>query len=182
LLTVMCVSRMMQLLEAHGRHIATYLSHYFSPNTHLTGEALGLFYLGSALPELNGAAKWKETGLRILLEQIGRQIRPDGVYFEQATYYHRYTADFYTHLIALSEASGTVPPIEVREKLSLAMDHLMWITRPDDLSPLIGDDDGGRLVTLGVRAARDFRDTLATGAAMFGRSDWKFVAGAAPVE
>src|SRR5215813_10738339 len=42
-------ARMLKSLIAHGRHIEKYLSYYFSPNTHLTGEALGMFYLGLAL-------------------------------------------------------------------------------------------------------------------------------------
>jgi hypothetical protein len=70
----------------------------------------------------------------------------------------------------------------MRERLSLAFDHLMFITRPDGTSPLYGDDDGGRLLKLHERPANDFRDTLAMGAALFDRGDWKYVAGDAPIE
>ena len=176
------LARLLKTLVAHGRHIENYLSHYFSPNTHLTGEALGLLYLGTALPELRRAGGWRETGLRILVEQLPKHVRTDGVYFEQSSYYHRYTADFYLHVSALVRASNLELPAEVEQGLSGLLDHLMWIVRPDGSSPLIGDDDGGRLVTLGSREPDDFRDTLATGAAMFGRPDWKWVAGEAPVE
>jgi hypothetical protein len=176
------VKRMLKHLVAHGRHIETYLSYYFSPNTHLTGEALGLFYLGTCLRELGRAAAWREKGLGVLLEQLPLQVRADGVYFEQASYYHRYTADFYTHLLILARANGTGLPREVEDRLSMMLDHLMWITRPGGRSSLIGDDDGGRLISLGERAADDFRDTLATGAALFARGDWKFVAGDRAVE
>ncbi len=176
------LARLLKTLIAQGRHIEDYLSHYFSPNTHLTGEALGLFYLGAALPELRRARAWRDTGLRILIEQLPRHVRSDGVYFEQSSYYHRYTADFYIHVAALTRAAKMELSAEVERGLSLLLDHLMWIARPDGSSPLIGDDDGGRLVTLGFRQPDDFRDTLAAGAAMFGRADWKFVAGDAPVE
>jgi len=174
--------RMLKQLVEHGRHIESYLSRYFSPNTHLTGEALGLFYLGVALPELRCADAWRDLGLNILSEQLPVQVRGDGVYFEQSTYYHRYTADFYLHLLALAQASGVTLPDEVREKLGQLLDYLLWITRPDGASPLIGDDDGGRLLILGTRPLNDYRDTLATGAAMLRRSEWKFVAGEAAVE
>ena len=100
------VARLLKSLIEHGRHIEKYLSYYFSPNTHLTGEALGLFYLGMALPELRRAERWRRTGLRILLEQLPKHIRSDGVYFEQASYYHRYTSDFYTHLFAIIQPTG----------------------------------------------------------------------------
>ncbi len=182
LLTEQLALRLLKSLTTHGRHIETYLSHYHSPNTHLTGEALGLFYLGTALPELSRAQLWRNLGLRILLDQLPIHVRPDGVYFEQSSYYHRYTTDFYTHLLLLAKATDTVLPRRVEEKLMSLLDHLMWITRPDGTSPFYGDDDGGRVIVLGERRADDFRDTLATGAALFSRGDWKFVAGQAAVE
>jgi hypothetical protein len=181
-LTPRFMLRLLKHLSAQGRHVESYLSRYFSPNTHLTGEALGLFYLGMALPEFSRAERWRETGLRILLEQMSAHIRVDGVYFEQSTYYQRYTTDFYIHLLTLARRAGIQLPPEVEERLALSLDYLMWITKPDGASPLIGDDDGGRLINLGERDANDFRDTLATGAALFGRGDWKHVASYASVE
>src|SRR5262245_10207425 len=179
-------ARLLKSLIAHGRHIERYLSYYFSPNTHLTGEALGLLYLGLALPEMNRAKRWRDLGLQILLDQAPKQVREDGVYFEQSSYYHRYTTDFYTHLFALTRANDCMIHCELeamlRRKLEAMLDHLMWITRPDGTSPLFGDDDGGRLIKLAPRAANDFRDTLAVGAAVLERGDWKYVAGAAPAE
>jgi hypothetical protein len=181
-LTTQFVMRLLKHLIAHGRHLERYLSHYFSPNTHLTGEALALFYIGTALPELKRAERWRALGMRILREQLDIQVRADGVYFEQSSYYHRYTTDFYMHLVMLAVANGAGLPAEVEWKLSDMLDHLMWITRPDGSTPLIGDDDGGQLIKLGDRATDDFRDTLAVGAALFGRGDLKAVAGEAPAE
>ncbi|HKP13939.1 MAG TPA: alginate lyase family protein, partial [Blastocatellia bacterium] len=176
------VARLLKCLIAHGRHVEKYLSTYFSPNTHLTGEALGLLYLGVALPELSRAERWRDTGLRILLEQLPTHVRRDGVYFEQTTYYHRYTVDFYLHLVALARETNLALPDEVEERLGLALDYLMWVTRPDGRATLIGDDDGGRLIHLSTRPLDDFRDSLATGATVMNRGDWKFVAGNAAAE
>ena len=169
------LKRMLKSLIQQTQHVETYLSHYFSPNTHLTGEALALLYLGTALPELRQAERWRATGRRILLEQLSRQVGRDGVYFERASYYHRYTTDFYTHLSLLSDDAPTL----VKDKLAGLFEHLMWITRPDGSATFYGDDDGGKLVWLSARKTDDWRDTLATGAALFNRSDWKFVAGEA---
>ncbi|MGH7183388.1 MAG: alginate lyase family protein, partial [Nitrospiraceae bacterium] len=177
-LSMHVVQRMLKYLLAQGRHIETYLSHYFSPNTHLTGEALGLFYLGSSLPELQIAGQWKTLGLKILLQQLPKHVHKDGVYFEQSTYYHRYTTDIYLHLYLLAKAQGILLPALVKDRLMLLLEHLMWITRPDGTSPYVGDDDGGVLVPLGVRSRSDFRDTLALGAAVFRQPTWKHVAGA----
>jgi len=181
-LTPPLFARALKFLRLHARHLETYLSTYFAPNTHLTGEALGLFYLGTLLPEFRDAARWRATGRRVLLEQLARQVRPDGVYFEQSTYYHRYTADIYTHFLLLARASSEPETNSraslktVEERLAALLDHLMWITRPDGTSPFFGDDDGGRLAPFDEREADDFRQTLAVGAALFSRADYKFVA------
>lgn len=180
-------TRALKFLYAHARHLETNLSTYFSPNTHLTGEALGLVYLGTLLPEFRAASRWRATGARILFAELHRHIRPDGVYFEQTSYYHRYTTDFYTHFLALLRAGdhnatreatreGAPRVALLEEKLQALLDHLMHITLPDGTTPLFGDDDGGRLAPFDERAPNDFRATLATGAALFRRADYKFVA------
>jgi hypothetical protein len=180
-LTPVLFLRLLKFLYAHARHIETYLSTYFSPNTHLTGEALGLYYLGTLLPEFKEAERWRVTGARILYDELDRHVLPDGVYFEHSTYYHRYTTDFYTHLLLLTRANGGGPAVKVLEqKLIALLDHLLYITRPDGTTPLIGDDDGGTLVPLDDNAPNDFRGTLATGASLFARADYKYVAGNAP--
>lgn len=175
--------RALKFLHLHARHLETFLSTYFSPNTHLTGEALGLYYLGTLLPEFRRAsARWRAIGERILLDALDAQVRPDGVYFEGSTYYHRYTADFYLHYAVLKRVNGGRLDAHAERKLTALLDHLMYVTRPDGRTPFFGDDDGGRLMPLDERAADDFRSTLATGACLFARPDYKFVAGAASEE
>ncbi|HEX5873581.1 MAG TPA: alginate lyase family protein, partial [Pyrinomonadaceae bacterium] len=181
-LTPELLKRARKFLYVSARHLESYLSTYFSPNTHLTGEALGLFFLGTMLPEFRDAKRWQTLGRQILIEQLPVHVKNDGVYFEQSSYYHRYTTDFYLHFLLLSRANNLDVPPEVEKYLVLLLDHLMYITRPDGTTPLFGDDDGGRLAMLDVRAANDFRGTLAAGAFMFNRGDYKFVAGDAAEE
>src|SRR5947209_32135 len=45
-------------LSTAGRHIERYLSTYTSPNTHLLGEAVGLFFIGTLCPGLAASARW----------------------------------------------------------------------------------------------------------------------------
>jgi hypothetical protein len=183
-LTPILFLRLLKFLYAHACHVETYLSTYFAPNTHLTGEALGLYYLGTLLPEFKRAARWRARGHSILLEQLDRHVLPDGVYFEHSTYYQRYSADFYTHFLLLAQANDLALPAGVRRKLeaklTALLDHLMYITRPDGTTPYVGDDDGGRLAPLDDRAPDDFRATLAVGAGICTRGDYKFVAGNVP--
>src|ERR1043165_690330 len=174
-LTPEVFKRAWKFLYLSARHLESYLSTYFSPNTHLTGEALGLFFLGTLLPRFKEAKRWRDLGSRILIEQLATHVKSDGVYFEQSSYYHRYTTDFYLHFLLLSRANNFALPGEVDESLVKLLDHLMYITRPNGSTPLFGDDDGGRLTMFDDRAADDFRGTLAVGSVMFNRGDYKFV-------
>lgn len=174
--------RLLKSLYLHARHLEIYLSTYFSPNTHLTGEALALFYLGVLLPEFSDAERWRKLGESILLPQLDRHVLDDGVYFELSSYYHRYTVEIYLHLLLLLQANQQQVPAKLEQKLLALLDHLLYITRPDGTSPLYGDDDGGKLVMLDERALADFRATLVNGAAVFNRGDYKYVAGAATEE
>ena len=168
--------RAWKFLYLSARHLESYLSTYFSPNTHLTGEALGLFFLGTLLPEFKEARRWRDLGAQILVEQIPIHVQDDGVYFEQSSYYHRYTTDFYLHFLLLARANNYNLPPQVEEALVRLLDHLMYLTRPDGTTPLIGDDDGGRLALLDVRGANDFRGTVGVGAVVMDRADYRFVA------
>jgi len=158
----------LESLRRHARHIERYLSTYYSPNTHLTGEALGLLYAGTALPLFEAAERWRTTGWAILREQLFRQVRADGTYFEQALYYHRYTSDIYHHALLLADANGWPRDAEMRERVRRLDEALANVVLADGTVPLVGDDDGGRLMRLDGLALRDARPTLATGAALLG--------------
>ena len=51
----------LKFIYLHGKHIEKYLSTYYSPNTHLTGEALGLYYLGTQLAVFQSRGKLAKT-------------------------------------------------------------------------------------------------------------------------
>ena len=181
-LTPALLQRTLAYLHVHGRHLERYLSTYFSPNTHLTGEALGLYYLGTMLPEFRRAPAWKHLGWSILERELPRQVLDDGVYFEQATYYHRYTVDIYLHAVLLAKANGVAIPRTMEDRLSLAAGHLADLMRPDGTIPVIGDDDGGRLVQLEQRTLTDVRAALATASVVLNRPELAAVAGSATEE
>ncbi|MBA2620617.1 MAG: alginate lyase family protein [Acidobacteria bacterium] len=175
-------AQMLKYLYLNGRHIETYLSKYFSPNTHLTGEALGLYFLGAFLPELEDASRWKNIGYKILLDALDFQVRGDGGYCEQSSHYHRYTTDFYANLFVLRQLENAEIEPKHSEKLNQLFDFLLFTMQPNGETALFGDDDGGRFYFLDERPINDFRPTLALGAALFNRGDLKFAARDASAE
>lgn len=163
----------LKFIYLHGRHIETFPSTYFSPNTHLTGEALALYMLGRCLPCFRRAARWEEMGWSILCEQIQRQVRDDGTYFEQATAYHRYTAEFYTTALVLAQQTVPSGLDQVRARTSRAVDCLANLVADDGSLPLMGDDDGGRTIPFDYADAADVKPLLGVAATLFERADWR---------
>lgn len=164
-------------LGDHAGHIARHLSLYSSPNTHLTGEALALYVIGTVVPELESAERWRRLGRDLLLRELPKQVLRDGVYFERASWYQRYTLDFYVHFLLLAARSGDELPPTVHTAVESLAEHLMWITRPDGTSPYIGDDDGGKLLQMSTSRSDDWRSSLCTAAVVCSRGDFRAVAG-----
>ena len=163
-------------LAVHGRHIERHLSTYFSPNTHLLGEAVALFFLGVLCPELKAAARWKSLGWKIVLQESERQVRPDGFHFEQSTYYHVYALDFFLHSAVLASANGVAMTKGFEDTIDKMLAALSLLARGGAV-PRFGDDDGGRLFDPQRNRGEHLLDPLATGAILFHRGDYKAVAG-----
>jgi hypothetical protein len=160
----------------NGRHIERYLSTYFSPNTHLLGEAVALFFLGTLCSELSSAARWKTLGWKIILQEARRQVNPDGLHFEQSTYYHVYALDLFLHAIALATANGQSIPKELEQVIEKMLNALYALGAAGP-PPTFGDDDGGRVFDASRNRAEHLLDPLSTGAVLFNRGDLKGLAG-----
>ncbi len=160
----------------HGRYIERYLSTYFAPNTHLLGEAVALFFLGTLIPELHAAKRWQRLGWETVLQEAQRQVRPDGLHFEQSVYYHVYALDFFLHARILASKNGIQIPQEFDETLQKMLTALCHLARGGS-PPRLGDDDGGRLFDGNRNRPEHVLDPLATGAVLYRRGDFKFVAG-----
>lgn len=175
-------ARMSASVSEHALHVERYLSVYSSPNTHLTGEALGLVYAGTVFPELARARRWRERGAQILVESSGRQVMADGVYFEQSTCYERYTVEIALHLLILSGVTGSLVPPVLRARVEAMLDFLLSVRTPAGQAPPIGDADGGWLLPLAARAPGDLRGIFGPAATLFGREDYAWAAGGAGPE
>jgi hypothetical protein len=168
-------------LAVSGRHIDCYLSTYFSPNTHLLGEAVALFFVGTLCPEIPAARHWQQRGWKIVQQEAVRQVRSDGLHFEQSLYYHVYAADFFLHAAVLASVNQIPTGVQFDRTVERMLEALSVLAR-GGMVPQIGDDDGGRLFDPSRNRRAHLLDPLATGAVLFGRGDFKTVAGGAREE
>ena len=153
-------------LTAQLAHVQRNLSLYFSPNTHLTGEALALYVAGSALPELASSASWRETGRAVLLREATAQVLADGGHAEMSGHYHRYSTDFYLLALSVARRAGDAAAAPFEASARGQARYLRTITDDRGIRPATADDDGGQLFPICGRPPDDCRDTLAVAAAL----------------
>jgi hypothetical protein len=137
--------RCVDTLMAHRVYLEGHLSTSFSPNTHLTGEALALLVLGCAWPDQPGADAALHRGWQILETEAGRQVRVDGGYFEQSSWYLAYTVDIYAEAKEWGEVAGLALSPTALERLRRSVRLLRGMRRADGTLAPFGDDDGGSL-------------------------------------
>jgi hypothetical protein len=159
--------RFLTALYRHGRHLFENLSIYFSPNTHLLGEAVALHALGTLFPALPEASRWRERGAEVVEEQASFQVKPDGSHFEQSSYYHVYALDlFLFHYVIAGR------PAHLETTLHRMAEYLHWLLGPARRISYFGDDDGGRLFHPQGQRDEFGRATLATCGVVLGREEW----------
>lgn len=149
-----------RLAHLSASFLADHLSIWFSPNTHLLGEAYGLYLAGLLFSEFSEATRWERIGREILRAELTNQITEDGMHAELSTAYHAYTMEFLLSTILLAGANGRQLPDIFAERLLDLTNLFITIQRPDGLWPHIGDEDGGRLFWLTRTPSGDYRPIL----------------------
>jgi hypothetical protein len=161
-------AELLPAIALHGRYIDRYLSTYFSPNTHLLGEAVALCFIGTLYPQIAASSRWQRNGWKILLQEAQRQVRPDGVYFEQSLHYHVYALDFFLYARMLAAKNG----LEIPSGYDSTLGKMLGVVRalaqagpPEGF----GDDDGGRVFDPRRNHTENMSDPLAIGSLLFGK-------------
>ena len=156
--------RFLAELYRHGLHLEYNLSIYFSPNTHVLGEAVALHALGRLFPGFPRADRWRAVGRDIVRAHMETCVQRDGSYFEQSTYYHVYALDMFAFHAVLE----AVPESYRAGLLSMAK-FLSSIVSDSGELPFLGDDDGGRFFSPYGPRSGFARATLATASLLVGR-------------
>ena len=146
-------------------------------NNHIIGEAAGLIFVGSLFPEFIEAGEWLSTGLHVIEKELTLQTFAEGANKEQAISYHRFVLDFLLLVIVLGRRGAIHPSPQLEILLEKMLDYVMFTTTPNGGTPMIGDADEGRGYIFCESANFwDFRGSLAAGAVLYKRPDFKFIA------
>jgi hypothetical protein len=147
---------------------------------HYLANVVGLLHLGLLCPNVPLAQIWRRVGLRALVEEMDRQVHPDGSDFESSVSYHRLVLELFISGALLCRIHHITLPARFWQRLEKMFDFVLGVTRPDGTVPQVGDADDGRLYILsnyGHWDRTDLRYLLSIGAVLFHRRDMKACTG-----
>jgi hypothetical protein len=156
LMTDDAIQLLLKTLLAHGRFIRANIEFsYRTPGNHYLSCLIGLFAIGLIVPEFKEAGHWVRFSAPRLIEELNRQVLPDGVSYEGAIGYHRLVLEIYTLFFALAQSSDIELPGDCWERLEAMFTFVSHYLKIDGTAPLIGDSDDGRILKFRPRPAID---------------------------
>ena len=109
---------------------------------HLLADAKALVFAGIFFAD-KAAARWLETGEKLLWSALREQILEDGGHYERSPMYHAIVLQDYLETVLVFQLNGMEVPAWARERLLAMGDFLSGILHPDGEIPLFGDSAFG---------------------------------------
>jgi hypothetical protein len=166
--------RWLGAIYRHMHFIQGNFSRFSSANNHLIGEAAGLYVATLTWPLWPATQRWRRRARRELVREALQQNAEDGVNREQAIAYQQFVLDFLLLAGLAGRANGDDFPVGYWRRLEHMLEFLAGVMDVAGNVPMIGDADDGYVVRLS-REERfcPYRSLLASGAAIYGRADFK---------
>ena len=142
-------------------------------HNHYLSDLAGQIYLGLLFNDLEEPKKWLEEAKHEFFREMRLQVLPSGMTYERSTNYNRLVLELFLWPILLLKNNGHEIPYDIWYRLETMFDFIMQSLKPDGKSPVIGDQDNGRLLAFGPEEGLDFRYLLSISAVLFNRSDFK---------
>ena len=173
-------------LYLHGRYIIKNLENQVEhTGNHYLSNIVGLIWLGIYFGEFvvvdknqnNNPKLWLEYGEQELEKEMFIQVNEDGTNYEASTAYHRLVTELFLLTTVLCNKNAIKFSSKYMNRLEKMCEFIMDITKPNGLSPLVGDADDGRLAIASDYSSwvrRDFNHILAIAGEHFNRDDFRY--------
>lgn len=159
--------------HAEFTHLYRLRSHI--THNHIITEMCGLGLFALAFPEFKKSKKYLRLARKSFSRECKKQIWDEGPSAERSTAYHFFVLDSFLMFSVLLIRNGIKPSDAVSGKIAGMIDYAQFIIGSNGTIPLFGDNDSGR--THRLFSEKNFASFLSTGAALFGRGDFKSSAG-----
>jgi len=130
-----------------------------------TMEMNGLALFALAFPEFKMADDWADYSLRVMSDEINRQVYPDGVQTEVATKTQWVALQRFESIADNFQKAGRTISADYMKGVEGMYNYLAYCMRPDGHQPLNSDSD-----------REDLRPRVLAAANKFNRPDWQWIA------
>ena len=146
---------------------------YFNNHNHYLADLAGQIHLGLLFKGLREPDEWLKQGKEELFREIRMQVLPSGMSYERSTHYNRLVLELILIPVLILKENNHEIPSDIWYRLEKMFEFIMYSLKPDGKTPIIGDQDNGRLLPLGSEDVNDFRYLLSLGAILYNRPDFK---------
>lgn len=160
------------LLYKHGWFIYRNLEKsLYNNQNHYLSDVLGLVFIGILFKDQDCEAKqWYEEGRRETFKELRYEILPSGVSYEKSTGYNRLVLEVFLHILWLLEHNGELLPLDIKQRMRNMFDFILHTIQPDGHTPIIGDQDNGRILPFGTETVTDYRYLMSIAAMLYHNS------------
>lgn len=132
---------LMEFLDVYAQQADYVLANYTPDGNHRLFEAEHMMYAGYSFPEMKHCNTWSSSGIRVLNEEIGKQILPDGMDFELSTSYHIGVMTTFLEGLKIAQQAGAEAdfPESYRELVKKMVYAVGKYSFPDYTFPLYGN-------------------------------------------
>lgn len=123
-------------------------------NNHYFSDLVGLLYLGVFFKKRCRGRQWFRYALNHYKQEVLIETMPSGVNYERSVSYHRLMTELMVFPYAMLIREGYAFDTKIKERLGKAVSYINNYTKANGLSPLVADNDDGRLLPF---IYRDFR-------------------------
>ncbi|MGQ4871296.1 MAG: heparinase II/III family protein, partial [Candidatus Thorarchaeota archaeon] len=145
---------MVKSMVEHARH----LMRWRTGGNWLTMECNGLGHVGIMFPEFKEAAKWRETAISTMLQELNHQVYPDGAQFELTMGYHHVSLHNFLGLYEFAVLNDVPMPGDYAKRLRKMFVYDVLLAEPDGATPAFNDSGRGGIGRYIEKAAELFPD------------------------
>jgi len=125
-----------------ARHAEYLRHHHHFGGNHLVTEMMALATVAAVWPEFRDADSWMDYAVGRGLEEMDRQVYPDGAHKELANHYQWIAGSSFQRLYQIAAADGRrAGAARMREGMERIWNYYAAVIRPDGTGPLNNDSD-----------------------------------------
>lgn len=95
-----------EFLVNYHKHAEHIMGNYSNHGNHLLFQAQRMLYAGTFFPEFKKAKEWRESGVEIMNDQIGKQVYEDGGHYELCPHYHLASINIFIKALNVASING----------------------------------------------------------------------------